>query len=101
MHTCVRMRSLNGASLWLVQVEKWKDEVRRLRRLLETERAHLRKSRAAYVTAVSEKTDLQSFLRQCISDVQVPCSGDHGRWCGFFPSGIIELQRSSEDGGGC
>lgn len=55
----------------LKEVDRWKEEVRRLRKVLETERKNLRKARGAYVASVSERTELQSFLRQAITDVQV------------------------------
>ncbi|KAF0852434.1 conserved mitochondrial Smc domain-containing protein [Andalucia godoyi] len=50
--------------------KRYEDTVKRMRRLLETERAHLRQVRSAHVALLAERTELEGFLRQCIEDVR-------------------------------
>jgi len=53
-----------------LRAEKWREEARRLRIMLETEKQRCKKYRGAHATALAERTELQAFLRQCISDVE-------------------------------
>lgn len=46
------------------------ETVRRLRRVLESERRNLRQARSSLQRLMSQRTELEMFLRQCIDDVR-------------------------------
>ena len=49
---------------------RYKEIIKRLKRLLESERKNLRQIRSAYSEDMKQKTELEKFLRQCIEDVK-------------------------------
>lgn len=50
--------------------ERFQEALKRLQRLLESERAQLKQQRAAYVAVLAERTELEGFLRECVEDVR-------------------------------
>ncbi len=42
----------------------------RLRKLIDDERKRLREVRTAHIAAMASRTELESFLRQCVADVK-------------------------------
>lgn len=54
----------------LAQENRYKDMIRRLKRLLETERKNLRQVRSQYAAELQNRTELEIFLHQCIEDVK-------------------------------
>jgi len=53
-----------------VEENRYKDMIRRLKRLLETERKNLRQVRSQYAQELQNRTELEIFLHQCIEDVK-------------------------------
>lgn len=53
-----------------VEENRYKDMIRRLKRLLETERKNLRTVRSQYAQELQNRTELEIFLHQCIEDVK-------------------------------
>jgi hypothetical protein len=49
---------------------RYKDIVRRLRRLLDAERKNLREVRSEHLNALQSRTELESLLRMCLDDVK-------------------------------
>jgi hypothetical protein len=50
---------------------RYQEIVRRLKKMLETERANLAKLRAAYAADLKTRTELETMLRQVVEDVRV------------------------------
>ena len=48
---------------------RYKEVIKRLKRLLEAERRNLRTVREAYADDMQQKTELELFLKECIEDV--------------------------------
>lgn len=57
---------------------RYKEIIKRLKRLLETERRNLRQIRASYSHEMEQKTELELFLKQCIDDVKIKISECRG-----------------------
>lgn len=53
-----------------VEENRYKDMIRRLKRLLEVERKNLRQVRTQYAQELQNRTELEIFLHQCIEDVK-------------------------------
>ncbi|CAM9298372.1 unnamed protein product, partial [Phaeothamnion confervicola] len=49
---------------------RYKEMIKRLKRLLDAERRGLRHVRAAYAADLQERTDLERMLRRCVQDVR-------------------------------
>ena len=49
---------------------RYKDVVRRLRRLLDAERKNLREVRGEHLNTLQTRTELESLLRMCLDDVK-------------------------------
>ena len=49
---------------------RYKDVVRRLRRLLDAERKNLREVRSEHLNTLQSRTELESLLRMCLDDVK-------------------------------
>eukprot|EP01028_Stygiella_incarcerata_P001577 TRINITY_DN1282_c0_g1_i1.p1 TRINITY_DN1282_c0_g1~~TRINITY_DN1282_c0_g1_i1.p1 ORF type:complete len:673 (-),score=260.51 TRINITY_DN1282_c0_g1_i1:238-2256(-) len=56
-----------GGEAWRRRSEEM---IRRLRKQLEGERANLRALRSAHIQLLSERSEMEMFLRQCIDDVR-------------------------------
>mmetsp|Transcript_1803 Transcript_1803/g.3912 ORF Transcript_1803/g.3912 Transcript_1803/m.3912 type:complete len:504 (-) Transcript_1803:252-1763(-) len=52
------------------QIEKVKVSISRMRKLIEDERSRLREVRTAHVKELASRTELESFLRDCLADVK-------------------------------
>ncbi len=61
---CLRAGSLSHRS------NRYKDVVRRLRRLLDAERKNLREVRSEHLNALQSRTELESLMRMCLDDVK-------------------------------
>jgi hypothetical protein len=49
---------------------RYKDVVRRLRRLLDAERKNLREVRSEHLNTLQSRTELESLMRMCLDDVK-------------------------------
>jgi regulator of replication initiation timing len=49
---------------------RFDETVKRMKKVLETERGHLKQVRAAHVALLADRTELEGFLRACIEDVR-------------------------------
>ena len=52
---------------------RYKDVVRRLRRLMDAERKNLREVRSEHLNTLQSRTELESLLRMCLDDVKQVC----------------------------
>lgn len=65
-----RLASLKRAPPNAQEENRYKDIIRRLKKLLEVERKNLRQVRTAFAAELQQRTELEIFLRQCIEDVK-------------------------------
>lgn len=50
---------------------RYKEIIKRLKKILEVERRNLKQVRQAYTSELQERSELETFLRQCIEDLRV------------------------------
>lgn len=72
--TVYRRPSTANANSTAEADNRYKEIIKRLKRLLEVERRNLRQVRASYATDMQQKTELEVFLKQCIDDVKANIS---------------------------
>ncbi|KAF0698051.1 Aste57867_11299 [Aphanomyces stellatus] len=72
---------------------RYKEIIKRLKRVLETERRNLRQVRNAYTTDLQTHTELSIFLKQCIEDVKAQVTHHTGVMAhgGQAPTGAITV----------
>eukprot|EP00949_MAST-11_sp_MAST-11-sp1_P000206 g206.t1 len=68
--TLPQAKTADSKPIKVVDETKYKNIISRMKTLLERERQNLQRARHAYEREIHKRTELESFLRQCIKDVQ-------------------------------
>merc|ERR1712232_547749 len=93
--------SASASSFSAVTEHKYKEIIRRLKKLLETERKNLKQVRSQFASELEDRTQLEVFLRQCVQDVKHDIAKERQVLANAMPSGLSSSQsmRSSTPDG--